>query len=171
MRHVELSGLLPLAAPRFDEAAVLVELEHPRIAARDPRSMPLDDEHVPVGGDGDIVRLIQLPCASGLVPLPASPLVPIVSNTSPAGFSFTTVCAPTSVAHRFPSRSILNPCERVNIASPNARTNAPVWIELEEGLGAARQHLDMAPGVECHRGGGAHLRAPAGSVMAFGTAT
>src|SRR5439155_17170613 len=64
---VELTRGLPFAAPRLDEAAGLVELEHPGIATGS-RRVSLRDEDIAVRADGDVVRLIQFVRPSGFVP-------------------------------------------------------------------------------------------------------
>ena len=68
VRDLELTRALALAAPRLEEPAGLVELEHPRVAVRSWR-VSLHDEDVAVARDGNIVRLIQLARSRRLVPL------------------------------------------------------------------------------------------------------
>ena len=165
----ELPGLLAFAAPRLDEPAGLVELQHPRVAAR-PRRVSLHDEDVAVAGDGDVVRLIQLARSRRLVPLAGLAFRAQREQHLSLRVELETMCAPTSVAQMLPSRidpQAVRPGEQAVAERANERA---VRVELEERLGAARQHEQVAFGVERHAGG-RPIVVPAGSVIGFGTAT
>ena len=79
MRDLELTGTSSLAAPRFDERAVLAELQDARVTGR-PRGVALHDEDVAVVANRDVVGLIQLARTAGLVPFARLSRVPIVSS-------------------------------------------------------------------------------------------
>src|SRR6185369_15907800 len=70
---LESTGTGSLAAPRLDELAVLVELQHARVALG-TRRVPLRDEDVSIAGEHHIIRLIQLVRARRFVPLAGLPL-------------------------------------------------------------------------------------------------
>src|SRR5436190_7621219 len=59
VRNLKLAGTRAFAAPRLEEATVLVELQHSRVAVR-PRRVALRDEHVALRADRDVVRLVEL---------------------------------------------------------------------------------------------------------------
>ena len=125
VRDLELPGRRAFAAPRRDELPVLVELQDARIAPR-PRRVPLHDEDVAVAADRRR-RSADSACASRRLrstrPLRLS--CRASAAPGPSRFNFSTMCAPTSVAQRLPSRSMRRPCERVNSLSPNARRKVP----------------------------------------------
>src|SRR5262249_20865039 len=58
MCDIKFSRFFSLAAPRFDELSILIELQDSRIAVCS-RRVPLRNEYVSVGGDGDVIGLIE----------------------------------------------------------------------------------------------------------------
>ena len=156
---LELAGRLAFAAPGLDEPAGLVELQDPCVAAR-PGRMSLHDEDVSVPGDGDVIRLIQLAGSRGLVPLAGlafraereqhlSLRVQLVDEVrADVGRPDIAVGIETDA---------VRPREQAVAEGADERA---VLVELEERLGAPRQHQQVPPGVErqagrrTHRGAG-----------------
>ena len=65
VRQIELARPLPLAAPRLDECAVPIELQHARFAL----AVPLQHEDVAGWTDHRLVRLVEQPQVAERMPL------------------------------------------------------------------------------------------------------